>query len=131
MKTSTMTPRIVGIICHSRRMMYAYITHLHRDRGSAPRVTALSPRRSVTLARARIAAASAASRPDVDVLPLGVQDGMLLVPDHLRLHDLVAVAADVEPPRRIGLDDLGHLVIQLVSLGRRRRQPDAPLVELV
>src|SRR6266700_6066953 len=132
MKTSTMTPRIVGIICHSRRMMYAYIAHLHRGRATATRITALSPRRrSVTFARARVATASAASRPDVDVLPLGVQDGMLLVPEHLRLHDLVAVTADVEPPRGIGLDDLRHLVIELVALGRRRREPDGLFVELV
>src|SRR5437588_11023720 len=92
---------------------------------TATRITALLPRRrSVTLARARVATASAASRPDVDVLPLGVQDGMLLVPEHLRLHDLVAITADVEPPRGVGLDDLRHLVIELVALGRRRREPD-------
>src|SRR5256885_745876 len=86
--TSTITPSIVGIICQSRRMMYAYIDHLHRGQCCAPRIIAPSPsRRSVTLARTYVATASPVSLPDVDVLPLGVQDRVLLVPENVRLCD--------------------------------------------
>src|SRR5258708_548027 len=133
MNTSTMTPSIVGIICQSRRMMYAYICHLHRERRCAPPSLPLpySPRRGlVTGARASIDVTSPASCPDIDVLPLGVQDRVLLVPEHLRLCEHVAIATDVEPPGCKGLDDLCHLVIQLIAL-RRGRHPDALLVELV
>src|SRR6266545_6900369 len=53
----------------------------------------------------------------VDELPFRMQDRMLLVAEDPRLHQLVAIAADVESPRRVRLDDLRHLVVQLVALG--------------
>src|SRR5438067_13330845 len=83
--TSTMTPRIVGIICHTRRMMYAYIArYLRRDRFRARRL--ILRETSVTAAGvAADVAAPASPRPDIDVLPLRVQDRMLLVAQNLRL----------------------------------------------
>ena len=55
---------------------------------------------------------------------------MLLVAEHVRLGEHVAVPADVESPRRIRLDDLRHLVIELVAL-RRRWHAFALLIELI
>src|SRR5437763_4069763 len=85
--TSTMTPRIVGIICHTRRMMYAYIArYLRRNRFFARRL--IFARRLGSLIAARVAAdvaARAGTRPHIDVLPLGVEDRMLLVAPNLRL----------------------------------------------
>src|ERR1700675_641522 len=106
--TRTITPSSVGIICQSRRTIYAYICHLRRERRCAPRSLPLplpsSPRRRLVAGgRGSIGVTSPASRPDVDVLPFGVQDRVLLVPEHLRLSEHVAIAADVEPPGCVGL----------------------------
>src|SRR4051812_36690608 len=91
-KTSSTTPAIVGTICHSRRTMYPVMP-------SRPGAGAVAG------ARASLRGV------DVDVLPFRMQDRMLLVPDHVWRDQHVAIAADVEAPRRVRLDHLGHLVI--------------------
>src|SRR5215470_2742444 len=118
MNTSRMTPSIVGIICHKRLMMYAVIglpppraRRTGSVRGSRPASRAASPRRGpghpqagslpggcrivlpsllVFLSPAGPDDGARANRGDVDILPLRVQDRVLLVAQHPRLRQLVA-----------------------------------------
>src|SRR4051812_6373151 len=108
MNTSRITPSIVGIICQSRRMMYAVMGCLLSvpDYRSGAR-RADSPSRRLRLR----------PRPDIDVLPFGMQDGMLAIALHPGLRQHVAVAADGKPPRRVRLDHLRHVEVELVALG--------------
>src|SRR5439155_4366801 len=99
MKTSRMTPSIVGIICHRRRMMYAVIaspSSARRAERAPPGLLFQQFRRPPSLGRRR----------NVNILPLVVQDRVFLETLHPRLHQHVPVGTDVEPPRRVGLDDL-------------------------
>src|SRR5947199_9972373 len=124
--TRRMTPSSVGIICHRRRMIYPY-TRPPCRRSACGR---LAPQPCPQGWGMRAMLPALPRRVDIDVLPLRVENRMLLIPQHPRLDQHVAVAADAEPPRRVGLDDAGHLVVEPVAFGSRGNA-DALLVELV
>src|SRR6185503_10799989 len=118
-KMSRITPKIVGMICNNRRTTYA--------------VTFCSSLHGRLLG----------GHVDVEVLVVGIQDGVLLVALHPRILQVVEAPDHAQPPRSIREHEPVHLAIELVPLGpvghAQRflvepvvlREPEARLVGLV
>src|ERR1700733_941853 len=84
-KMSRITPPIVGMICHSRRITYA---------------VTMPPSSHGQVLRGHV---------EVQVLEVRIQDRVLLVSLHPRVLQVVEDAVHAQAPRRVGQDEAVHL----------------------
>src|SRR5688500_16476244 len=98
-KMSRITPAIVGIICHSLRITYAVMRALLSPRGSSSHGHLLG------------------GHVQIQVLEVGIQDRVLLVPLHPGVLQVVVDAMHAQANRRVREEQAVHLAVDRVPRG--------------